>query len=89
VEEPDEPRHADAVDVVDRREGTTAVAITMTMPPIRVAASDPSDEMRVTAITITKTGKITARMGGAMIRAPPVAGATPRPPWKPMNGERL
>ena len=24
-----------------------------------------------------------------MISAPPVAGATPRPPWKPMKGERL
>jgi hypothetical protein len=24
-----------------------------------------------------------------MMSAPPVAGATPRPPWKPMNGERL
>src|ERR1035437_3934654 len=69
--------------------GNTKVAATMAMPPRRLAPSDPSDEILVTAMTITKIGKITARISGAMIRAPPVAGATPRPPWKPMNGERL
>ena len=55
----------------------------------KVTTQIQGDEVRVTAITITNTGKMTARMSGAMIIAPPVAGATPRPPWKPMKGERL
>ena len=67
-----------------------AAAITiMATPPKALAVSEPRDEIRVTTIVITKTGKIAARIKGAMIRAPPVAGATPRPPRKPMNGERL
>ncbi len=55
-------------------------------PPMSVALSEPMLEIRVMRMLMAKTGKMARRMTGARMIAPPVAGATPRPPWKPMNG---